>query len=232
MRIKVYQVENDLDSKGVKFCSYDSAMKLASVIDPSIYECVFDGNIDAKNLEDVFEALNCEHPIGYRGHSLSVSDVVEVLENTDAVDVGCYYCDSIGFKELSDFDTSKIEPIKGCRMLVIEPHKAPYEMLIPDELDTLQQAVRGMIECTYPFDDNAFVIGNEEAKLIGMEGNRRILGEIYAGPILIAADDGHGGTKDLTDEQIEKYTKMFEQPEDISPDEVTGSIGFTIYGFG
>ena len=47
MRIKVYQVENDLDSKGVKFCSYDSALKLASVIDTSIYECVFDGNIDA-----------------------------------------------------------------------------------------------------------------------------------------------------------------------------------------
>jgi len=64
-----------------------------------------------------------------------------------------------------------------------------------------------------------------------MEGNRRILGEIYAGPILIAADDGHGGTKDLTDEQIEKYTKMFEQPEDISPEEVSRNIGFTIYGF-
>lgn len=160
MRIKVYQVENELDSKGLKFCSYDSALKLASVIDPSIYECVFDGNIDANNLEDVFAALNGEHPIGYRGHSLSVSDVVEVLEKTDTVRVGCYFCDSIGFKELADFDTSKIEPIKGCRMLVIEPNKAPYEMLIPDELDALQQAVRGMIECTYPFDDNAFVIGN------------------------------------------------------------------------
>ena len=231
MRIKVYQVESGLDSKGVKFCSYDSAMKLASVIDPSIYECVFDGNLEASHLEYVFEALNCEHPVGYRGHSLSVSDIVEVLESTDEVDIGCYYCDSIGFKELSDFDTSKIEPISGCRMLVIEPHKAPYEMLIPDNLDGLQQAVRGLIECTYPFDDNAFVIGNDEAKLIGMECNRRILGEIYAGPILIAADDGHGGTKDLTDEQIEKYTKMFEQPEDISPEEVSRNIGFTIYGF-
>lgn len=231
MRIKVYQVESNLDSKGVKFCSYYSALKLASVIDSSIYECVFDGNLEASNLEDIFEALNGEHPIGYRGHSLSVSDVVEVLEKTDTVDVGYYYCDSIGFKELSDFDTSKIEPLKGCKMLVIEPHKVPYEMLIPDELDSLQQAVRGMIECTYPFDDNAFVIGNEEAKLIGMEGNRRILGEIYAGPIIIAADNGRGGTTDLTEEQIDTYTKMFEQPEDISPEEVARNIGFTIYGF-
>ena len=37
--------------------------------------------------------------------------------------------------------------------------------------------------------------------------------------------------KDLTDEQIAKYTKMFEQMEDISPEEVEASAGFGIYGF-
>ena len=72
---------------------------------------------------------------------------------------------------------------------------------------------------------------NEEAKLIGMEGNRRLNGEIYAGPMLIVGDDGVGGTMDLTDEQIAKYTKMFEQLEDISPEEVESSAGFGIYGF-
>ena len=38
-------------------------------------------------------------------------------------------------------------------------------------------------------------------------------------------------TGDLTDEQIAKYAKMFEQPEDISPEEVESSAGFGIYGF-
>ena len=74
-------------------------------------------------------------------------------------------------------------------------------------------------------------ISNEEAKLIGMEGNRRLNGEIYAGPMLIVGDDGVGGTMDLTNEQIAKYTKMFERPEDISPEEVESSAGFGIYGF-
>ena len=116
-------------------------------------------------------------------------------------------------------------------MLVIEPHKEPYEMTIPDGLEPLQQAVNGYIEATYPFDDNAFIIGNEEAKLIGLEGNRRIGDSIYAGTILILGDDGQGGTKDLTDEQIGKYTEMFKTPEDISPEEVQDDLWYKVIGF-
>ena len=110
-------------------------------------------------------------------------------------------------------------------MLVVEPHKAPYEMMIPDGLEPLQQAVDGYIECTYPFSDNAFVISNEEAKLRGMEGNRRINGQIYAGTFLIAADDGCGDITDLTDEQIAYYTKRFINDEQYTQEEVEADMG-------
>ena len=101
-------------------------------------------------------------------------------------------------------------------------------MVIPDNLDALNQAVGGIIDCTYPFDDNTYVISNDEAKCMGLDGNRRIYGSIYAGVFLIAADDGYGGTADLTDEQVEKYTEMFREPEDISPEEVQDDMGFTV----
>lgn len=225
MKIKVFQVNPDLDQHSTLFRSYDSAMKSAGQIDPSVYKTVFDGNVDAQDLEDVFAGLNFSHPVGYNGHSLSVSDIVEVEGG------GCFYCDSFGFQELNGFDASKVAPIVGHRMLVIEPHKEPYEMVIPDGLEPLQQAVGGWIECTYPFDDNAYVIGNEEAKLIGLDGNRHINGGIYAGTILIAGDDGYGGTMDLTDEQIQNYTEMFKTPEDITPEEVQNDIWFAFMGF-
>ena len=225
MKIKVFQVNSDLDRHNTLFRSYDSAMKSAGQIDPSVYKTVFDGNVDAQDLEDVFAVLNFSHPVGYNGHSLSVSDIVEIDGS------GCFYCDSFGFQELKDFDASKVAPIVGHRMLVIEPHKEPYEMVIPDGLEPLQQAVGGWIECTYPFDDNAYVIGNEEAKLIGLDGNRRINGGIYAGTILIAGDDGYGGTMDLNDEQIQNYTEMFKTPEDITPEEVQNDIWFAFMGF-
>lgn len=225
MRIKVYQIDEKLDKHNKLYRSYDSTLKSLGGVDPGIYKTVYDGNVDADNLEVVFELCNIEPPVGYNGHSMSVSDVIE-LENSK-----CYFCNSVGFRQLENFDSSKVAPITGHRMLVIEPHKAPYEMIIPNGLEALQQAVRGYIECTYPFDDNTFVIGNEEAKLIGLEGNRRINGGIYAGNLLIAADDGNGGTADLTDEQISKYTKMFQTPEDISPDEVQDDIWYEVTSF-
>ena len=231
MKIRVYQIDANKDHRNLMFRGYDDAVKTVGSIDESAYKCVYDGYIRAGALEDIYDQLNSEHPIGYNGHSLSVSDVVYIPENEECISSGCYYCDTFGFKRLETFDISKIPPITGHRMLVIEPQKVPYEMIIPDGLEPLQQAVKGYIECTYPFDDNAFVIGNEEAKLIGMEGNRTINGQIYAGPILIAADDGYGGTTDLTDEQIQKYTHEFAVPEVISDAEVANSIRYRIYGF-
>lgn len=225
MKLKVYQINADIDKKNALFRNYESIMKDEGKVDASIYRCVFDGNINATDLEKVFEVLNTEHVVGYNGHSLSVSDIVDI-END-----GCYFCDSFGFKKLEGFDVSTIPPVIGYRMLVVEPRKEPYEMVIPTGLKPLQQAVNGLIECTYPFDDNTFVISNEEAKLIGMDGNRRINGEIYAGPFLIAGDNGCGGTVDLTDEQIEKYTNQFKIPEDISQDDVEESLRYFIIGF-
>ena len=225
MKIKVFQIDPELDRHSTLFRSYECAVKNAGKIDPEIYKTVFDGNVDAENLEDIFAVLNFSQPVGYNGHSLSVSDIVEIEGS------GCFYCDCIGFRELTDFDASKVAPVAGYRMLVIEPHKEPYEMVIPDGLEALQQAVGGWIECTYPFDDNTYVIGNEEAKLIGLDGNRRINGQIYAGTILIAGDDGEGGTMDLSDEQIRHYTDMFKIPEDITPEEVQNDIWFAFVGF-
>ena len=203
---------------------FDFAEKHGGV-DSSVYKCVFDGSLNCSDIENIYTLCNTEHPIGYYGHSLSVSDIVEL-------DDGCYFCDSIGFKKLADFDSGKAEPLIGKRMLVIEPHKAPYEAVIPDKLESLQEAVGGYIEITYPFEDNAIVISNEESKLIGMDGNRRVNGQIYAGPMLISADDGSGELADLTDEQIAEYTEMFRYPEEISQEEVENDTGFTFYSFG
>ena len=232
MRIKVYQVNGYLDRSRTKFCSYDSVLTEAGRVDPSIYNTVFDGDVDCSNLEEVFSLLNTDLPPAYQGHSLSVSDVIEVCDSQEGnTDPGFYFCDSIGFRNLAEFDSAKAEPLHGRKMVIVEPHKPAYEALVEDSLESLQRAVGGYIEITYPFDDNAMIIGNEEAKLIGMKGNRRINGSIYAGPLLIAADDGEGGTTDLTDAQVNQYCQRFAVPETITDDETQSDVGFTLYGF-
>lgn len=128
-----------------------------------------------------------------------------------------------------DIRTGDGQRVIGCAMLVLMPGERPYRAVIPDKLSELQRSVGGYIEITYPFDDNCLVVGNDEAKLIGMEGNRRINGQIYAGPLLLAGDDYLGGFCDLTPAQIQKYEAQFRKPEQITGEEVEKSIRFEVF---
>ena len=60
-----------------------------------------------------------------------------------------------------------------------------------------------------------------------MKGNRRIEGDVLAGPFFIAGDDGEKLCS-LTDEQLEKYADVFAEPEDISPDEIESHTGYIL----
>lgn len=229
MKIRIFQINHDRDSQRIKFFGLEELTDRK--IDSAIYDRVFVGEIEGRTMEDVFRRFNTEgHPL-HRGHSLSVSDIVELQEPVGNLAAGFYFCDSFGFQKV-DFDPTQAQvPDNLCRILYIEPHHAPYESEIVDELSSLQRAVGGMIEFTYPFDDNAIICGNEEAKLEGLEGNRRVYGSVYCGNLFIIGDDQEGGCTSLTDEQIQKYGEMFAQPEDISPEEVQADTGFILYGF-
>ena len=230
MRIRIFQINHDRDPERMKFASFQEWG--GKPVDAARYDRVFAGEIVGKNLEDVFRTFNSEpqHPL-LRGHSLSVSDVVEVQAPVGDLKPGFYFCDSVGFEQI-DFDPEQAQiPDKLCRILFLEPHRRPYESEIVDELSCLQKAVGGRIEFTYPFDDNAIICGNDEAKLERLEGNRRVYSSVYAGNIFLVGDDGEGGLTSLTDEQIQKYSEMFAQPEDISEEEVQADTGFTFYGF-
>lgn len=55
-------------------------------------------------LEALWYQFNNEHPADFRGHSLSVSDIVVLKQ--DGV-VSCHYCDSFGYQELPGFYSGK-----------------------------------------------------------------------------------------------------------------------------
>ena len=224
MRIKVYQIDRAKDEKRVCFESLSIAQQNGGV-DPSIYRTVFYGDVEAKSLEDVFNICNTNIPGTYQGHSLSVSDLVEVLDHEASVERGCYYCEPMGFAKVV-FDTSQCSEMIGDRVLYITPHHTPVEIRIGNDLKSMQRAVGGLIEIVYPFDDDAILVCNDEGKLNGMEGNRRLKDDVIAGPFFIVRDDGEGGTADLTDEQVQKYAQRFAEPEVILPEEVQDHLGY------
>lgn len=116
---------------------------------------------------------------------------------------------------------------KKLTVVMVEPHKAPYVTEIDDELSALQKAVGGYIETVYN-GDGTIIVCNEEGKLKGLEGNRRIMdgASVIAGTFFIVGDDGEN-FRSLTESEAVKYMDKFAEPEDISQDEVEADMDIT-----
>lgn len=226
MKIKIYQINRERDRNTVKFLHYEHLDNFQETkdINASIYDEVFSGDVDCGNLEDVYRQFNTDgHPL-HRGHSLSVSDIV-------VTDSGAYYCDTVGFQKV-DFDESLTQkPENLLKIVYVEPHRPPFEAEVGDDIRSLQRAVGGLIELVGN-GDGTMLVCNDEGKLMGMEGNRRIRdgSTIIAGPFFIVGDDGEN-FRSLTESEAAEYMDRFAQPEDISQDEVESDMGFTFLSF-
>lgn len=99
MKIRIFQINTDRDLDHVKYRSSKWLKEHDGYRspDPSIYDKVFEGEVNAETLEDVFAMFNFDPiPADFTGHSLSMSDVVAVDVST-TITPGYYYCDTIGF---------------------------------------------------------------------------------------------------------------------------------------
>ena len=109
---------------------------------------------------------------------------------------------------------------KEMTVVCVEPGKPAYKKTISTGLESLQHEVGGDIEATYPWDDYAAVISNDEGKITGLPLNRTMkdcggnLYDVIAGSFIIAGL-GEEDFCSLTPEQVEKYTEMFKTPERI-----------------
>ena len=139
MNIRIYQIDTGRDSEGVAFCGLVTLRKKTGRAEPdgSSYEPVYEGEVDARDLEDVYDIFNCELPDDYEGRSMSVSDVVEVTDSGDSdVEPGFYFCDTIGFEEVK-FDPPGSSSGGKIRVIAVEPGRPPCVKLIRTGLESL-----------------------------------------------------------------------------------------------
>ena len=116
---------------------------------------------------------------------------------------------------------------KTIKVLKVEPMKAPTVTHLKNDLNSLQEAVDGLIEII-PLGKGVVILDNEEAKLRNMQGNRRFFNDIIAGTFYVVGDDDKGNLCSLTEEQIAYYNAVFLEPEVISDEEVASSVYFKI----
>ena len=97
------------------------------------------------------------------------------------------------------------------RILIIEPQKVPCEKEIDKDFRAMQQIVGGPIQAV-DLDENTSLVCNEEGKIIGLEGNRRVGRDIIAGTFFLCGFNEEGEFTSLNDEQIKNYSERFKEP--------------------
>ena len=90
MKISIYQIIPELDQHRLMFMPLSYFQKAGYPSPPAkIYESVFYGETEVTTLEEIYRIFNRKNEadtrylekIGFTGHSMSVSDIVEVQDS-------------------------------------------------------------------------------------------------------------------------------------------------------
>ena len=109
----IYQVPAGPEGRDFRFRSYEELQAAGLAVDRKNYELVYTAPLDGKTtLENIYRTFNTDdRPADFRGHSLSVSDVVVINRGGKEE---AHYCDSIGFTPVPEFIQES--PIKTAEM--------------------------------------------------------------------------------------------------------------------
>jgi len=97
------QLRDDAPNMAKKmFMGYDWLKRHYLFVDPDDYFTADSGVIEAETpeaaCEKLFSMYNINHPAGYAGRSMSVSDIVNLWDNSkEPPEKTSWYCDSVGF---------------------------------------------------------------------------------------------------------------------------------------
>ena len=101
----IYQIRRGGELDAYRFMNYDYLQSKGVTPERGGYDAIYTGGFmdygNARtNLDMIYQRFNVDHPADFKGHSLSVSDIVALKQNGV---VSCHYVDSIGFRELPNF---------------------------------------------------------------------------------------------------------------------------------
>ena len=117
----IYQIKGGDETRDFRFEPYDRLTATGHRVDAKNYSLVYSAELQAAgnsidrgnyeliftapltpgmSLEDIYTRFNIDHPKDFKGHSLSVSDVVVLHQNGQDT---AHYVDSFGYKKVPEF---------------------------------------------------------------------------------------------------------------------------------
>ncbi len=97
----IYQLKDGDGMRDYHFEPYDRLQAAGLSVEAANYNLIYAAELTpGTSLEDIYTRFNIDHPKDFRGHSLSVSDIVVLHQNGKDT---AHYVDSFGYKEVPEF---------------------------------------------------------------------------------------------------------------------------------
>ena len=118
----IYQLARGDTTRDLHFEPYDRLQAAGHTVERANYELIYIAPLaPGTSLEDIYTRFNIDHPKDFKGHSLSVSDIVVLHQNGGNT---AHYVDSIGFQNVPEFLQEK------------QPQLIPDEHLTGEQIRT------------------------------------------------------------------------------------------------
>ncbi len=97
----IYQLKDGDGMRDYHFEPYDRLQAAGLSVEAANYNLIYAAELTpGTSLEDIYTRFNIDHPKDFKGHSLSVSDIVVLHQNGEDT---AHYVDSFGYKEVPEF---------------------------------------------------------------------------------------------------------------------------------
>ena len=219
----IYQLKHEPELKHLRFEGTESLKRMGitkdnfDAIKPENYTLVYVGELSelqrqtqGATLEAIFEKFNLDHPEDFRGHSLSVSDIVLLHQNGQNT---AHFVDFFGYTEIPDFlreqtpEKEEMQDTSGHNVQKTEPEIDGDEIIdLGDETEQVLAEMKKTLESEQE-TELAFSIADRFISIQEVEGGydysimgadyKEIDGGIYDNPDVTIREALHDILEDL-----------------------------------
>ena len=119
----IYQLKRGDETRDLRFEPLDRLTAAGYSVDKANYDLIYSAPLTPDmTLGRIWEVFNTDHPKGFKGHSLSISDVVVLHQNGQDT---AHYVDSYGYMEIPQFLQEQQKVLSPDKQMTGEMIKTP-----------------------------------------------------------------------------------------------------------
>ena len=105
----IYQLKDGDGMRDYRFEPYDRLQAAGLSVEATNYNLVYTAELSpGTSLEDIYTRFDTDHPEDFKGHSLSVSDIVVLHQNGENT---AHYVDRIGYRDVPEFLRGQVQQL-------------------------------------------------------------------------------------------------------------------------